>query len=81
MKKDIKTIDQLLNELKTIRADVHDFHVQTERLMKTKDMIIELLERQKAIYKRDLNIMFWVCAILTVASIGLYISIAINGLL
>ena len=32
MKKDLKTIDQLLNELKTIRADVHDFHVKTERL-------------------------------------------------
>jgi hypothetical protein len=74
MKKDIKTIDQLLNELKTIRADVHDFHVQTERLMKTKDMIIDVLEKQKAIYRRDLNIMTWICAILTVASITVLIT-------
>jgi hypothetical protein len=80
MKKDLKTIDQLLNELKTIRADVHDFHVQTERLMKTKDMIIDVLERQKAIYKRDLNILCWVCAILAASSIGLYMSIFIPAL-
>jgi hypothetical protein len=79
MKKDVKTIDQLLNELKTIRADVHDFHVQTERLMKTKDMIIELLERQKAIYKRDLNIMFWICAILATSAIGMYMSIILTN--
>ena len=69
MKKDVKTIDQLLNELKTIRADVHDYHVQTERLMNIKDSIIELLEKQKAIYKRDLNIMTWICAILLSAAI------------
>lgn len=74
MKKDVKTIDQLLNELKTIRADVHDFHVKTERLMKTKDMIIELLEKQKAIYRRDLNIMTWICAVLAVASITVFIT-------
>ena len=80
MKKDLKTIDQLLNELKTIRADVHDFHVQTERLMKTKDMIIDVLERQKAIYKRDLNIMSWICAILAASAIGLYMSIFIPAL-
>ena len=80
MKKDIKTIDQLLNQIQTIRADVHDFHVQTERLMKTKDMIIELLERQKAIYKRDFNILCWVCAILAASSIGLYMSIFITAL-
>lgn len=80
MKKDIKTIDQLLNQIQTIRADVHDFHVQTERLMKTKDMIIELLEKQKAIYRRDLNILCWVCAILATASIGLYMSIFITAL-
>ena len=80
MKKDVKTIDQLLNELKTIRADVHDFHVQTERLMKTKDMIIDVLERQKAIYKRDLNIMSWICAILAASAIGLYMSIFIPAL-
>jgi len=73
MKKDIKTIDQLLNELKTIRADVHDFHVRTERLMKTKDMIIELLERQKAIYKRDFNILCWVCFVLSVCAITMLI--------
>ena len=73
MKKDIKTIDQLLNELKTIRADVHDFHVRTERLMKTKDMIIELLERQKAIYKRDFNILCWVCFVLSVCSVTMLI--------
>ena len=80
MKKDVKTIDQLLNELKTIRADVHEFHVQTERLMKTKDMIIDVLERQKAIYKRDLNIMSWICAILAASAIGLYMSIFITAL-
>ena len=74
MKKDLKTIDQLLNELKTIRADVHDFHVRTEKLMKTKDMIIELLERQKAIYKRDLNIMCWILAIISAASITMFIT-------
>ena len=73
MKKDLKTIDQLLNELKTIRADVHDFHVQTERLMKTKDMIIELLEKQKAIYRRDLNILCWVCFVLSVCAITMLI--------
>ena len=73
MKKDLKTIDQLLNELKTIRADVHDFHVQTERLMKTKDMIIELLEKQKAIYKRDFNILCWVCFVLSVCAITMLI--------
>ena len=73
MKKDVKTIDQLLNELKTIRADVHDFHVQTERLMKTKDMIIDVLERQKAIYKRDLNILCWVCFVLSVCAITMLI--------
>jgi hypothetical protein len=73
MKKDVKTIDQLLNELKTIRADVHDFHVQTERLMKTKDMIIELLEKQKAIYRRDLNILCWVCFVLSVCAITMLI--------
>ena len=80
MKKDVKTIDQLLNELKTIRADVHEFHVQTERLMKTKDMIIDVLERQKAIYKRDLNILCWVSAILAASAIGLYMSIFITAL-
>ena len=80
MKKDVKTIDQLLNELKTIRADVHDFHVQTERLMKTKDMIIDVLERQKAIYRRDLNILCWVSAILAASAIGLYMSIFITAL-
>lgn len=80
MKKDLKTIDQLLNELKTIRADVHDFHVKTERLMKTKDMIIELLEKQKAIYKRDFNILCWVCAILAASSIGLYMSLFVINL-
>ena len=73
MKKDVKTIDQLLNELKTIRADVHDFHVQTERLMKTKDMIIELLEKQKAIYRRDFNILCWVCFVLSVCAITMLI--------
>lgn len=73
MKKDLKTIDQLLNELKTIRADVHDFHVRTERLMDIKDSIINVLEKQKAIYRRDFNILCWVCAILAIASIGLYI--------
>lgn len=73
MKKDLKTIDQLLNELKTIRADVHDFHVQTERLMKTKDMIIDVLERQKAIYKRDLNILCWVCFVLSICAITMFI--------
>jgi hypothetical protein len=80
MKKDVKTIDQLLNELKTIRADVHDFHVRTERLMNIKDNIIELLERQKAIYKRDFNILCWVCAILAASSIGLYMSIFVTDL-
>ena len=74
MKKDLKTIDQLLNQIQTIRADVHEFHEKTERLMKTKDMIIELLEKQKAIYKRDLNIMFWICAILATASITMFIA-------
>ena len=74
MKKDLKTIDQLLNELKTIRADVHDFHVRTERLMDIKDRIINVLERQKAIYRRDLNIMTWICAVLTVASITVLIT-------
>ena len=73
MKKDIKTIDQLLNELKTIRADVHDFHVRTERLMNTKDMIIELLEKQKAIYKRDLNILCWVCFVLSICAVTILI--------
>ena len=75
MKKDVKTIDQLLNELKTIRADVHDYHVKTERLMSIKDSIIDVLEKQKAIYRRDLNIMFWICAILAASSIGMYMSI------
>jgi uncharacterized protein (UPF0305 family) len=79
MKKDVKTIDQLLNQIQTIRADVHEFHQQTERLMKTKDMIIELLERQKAIYKRDLNIMFWICAILATSAIGMYMSIILTN--
>jgi hypothetical protein len=74
MKKDLKTIDQLLNELKTIRADVHDFHVKTERLIDIKDSIINVLEKQKAIYKRDLNIMTWICAVLTVASITVFIT-------
>ena len=74
MKKDVKTIDQLLNELKTIRADVHEFHVRTERLMDIKDSIINVLEKQKAIYKRDLNIMTWICAVLTVASITVLIT-------
>lgn len=73
MKKDVKTVDQLLNELRTIRADVHDFHVKTERLMKTKDMIIELLERQKAIYKCDLNILCWVCFVLSICAITMLI--------
>ena len=80
MKKDVKTIDQLLNELKTIRADVHDFHVRTERLMNIKDNIIELLERQKAIYKRDFNILCWVSAILAASAIGMYMSIFITAL-
>ena len=73
MKKDIKTIDQLLNQIQTIRADVHQFHEQTDRLMKTKDMIIELLERQKAIYKRDLNILCWVCFVLSVCAVTMLI--------
>ena len=80
MKKDLKTIDQLLNELKTLRADVHDFHVKTERLMKTKDMIINVLEKQKAIYRRDLNIMNWICAILAASAIGLYMSLFVINL-
>ena len=74
MKKDLKTIDQLLNELNTIRADVHDFHVRTERLMSIKDSIIDVLEKQKAIYRRDLNIMTWICAVLAVASITIFIT-------
>ena len=74
MKKDLKTIDQILNESKTIRADVHDFHVKTERLIDIKDSIINVLEKQKAIYKRDLNIMTWICAVLTVASITVFIT-------
>ena len=73
MKKDLKTIDQLLNQIQTIRADVHEFHEQTDRLMKTKDMIIELLERQKAIYKRDLNIMLWVCFVLSICALTMLI--------
>jgi hypothetical protein len=73
MKKDVKTIDQLLNQIQTIRADVHEFHEQTDRLMKTKDMIIELLERQKAIYKHDLNIMCWVCFVLSVCAVTMLI--------
>jgi len=73
MKKDLKTIDQLLNELKTIRADVHDFHVKTERLIDIKDSIINVLEKQKAIYKRDLNIMFWICFILSVCAVTMLI--------
>ena len=73
MKKDLKTIDQLLNQIQTIRADVHEFHEQTDRLMKTKDMIIELLEKQKAIYKRDLNIMFWVCFVLSICAVTMLI--------
>ena len=73
MKKDVKTIDQLLNELKTIRADVHDYHVQTERLMNIKDSIIELLEKQKAIYKRDLNILCWVCFVLSICAVTMLI--------
>ena len=74
MKKDLKTIDQLLNELNTIRADVHDFHVRTERLMSIKDSIIDVLEKQKAIDRRDLNIMTWICAVLAVASITIFIT-------
>ena len=74
MKKDLKTIDQLLNELKTIRADVHDYHVKTERLMSIKDSIIDVLEKQKAIYRRDLNIMTWICAVLAIASITIFIT-------
>ena len=73
MKKDVKTIDQLLNELKTIRADVHDYHVKTERLMSIKDSIIDVLEKQKAIYKRDLNILCWVCFVLSVCAITMLI--------
>jgi hypothetical protein len=73
MKKDLKTIDQLLNQIQTIRADVHEFHEQTDRLMKTKDKIIELLERQKAIHKRDLNIMIWVCFVLSVCAVTMRI--------
>ena len=79
MKKDVKTIDQLLNELKTIRADVHDFHARTERLMDIKDSIINVLEKQKAIYRRDLNIMTWICAILAASSIGMYVSIILTN--
>ena len=73
MRKDLKTIDQLLNQIQTIRADVHEFHEQTDRLMKTKDMIIELLERQKAIHKRDMNIMLWVCFVLSVCAVTMRI--------
>ena len=73
MKKDVKTIDQLLNQIQTIRADVHDFHVRTERLMNIKDNIIELLERQKAIYKRDFNILCWVCFVLSVCAVTMLI--------
>jgi len=73
MKKDLKTIDQLLNELKTIRKDVHEHHVQTHKLLTIKDQIIDVLERQKAIYKRDLNIMFWICFVLSVCAVTMLI--------
>lgn len=74
MKKDLKTIDQLLNQIQDIKKDVNEYKDKAERMLGIKDQIIDVLERQKAIYKRDLNIMTWICAILTVASITVLIT-------
>jgi len=73
MKKDIKTIDQLLNQIQTTKTEVNELYAQTERIIKIKDDIINILERQKAIYKRDLNIMFWVCFVLSVCAVTMLI--------
>jgi len=73
MKKDVKTIDQLLNQIQTIRADVHEYQNKAERALEIKDQIIDVLERQKAIYRRDLNIMFWICFIVSVCAVTMLI--------
>jgi len=74
MKKDLKTIDQLLNQIQLIKADVHEYQNKAERALEIKDQIIDVLEKQKAIYKRDFNILCWVCAILATASITMFIA-------
>jgi hypothetical protein len=66
MKKDLKTIDMLLDELNDTKTRVNEYHEKSERLIAIKDEIINILERQNAIYKRDLNIMYWVMFIFSV---------------
>ena len=73
MKKDVKTIDQLLNQIQVIKADVHEYQNKAERALEIKDQIIDVLERQKAIYRRDLNIMFWICFIVSVCAVTMLI--------
>jgi len=73
MKKDLKTIDQLLNQIHKIRKDVDGHQEKTQKLLEIKDDIINILERQKAIYKRDLNIMCWVCFVLSVCTVTMLI--------
>lgn len=80
MKKDLKTIDQLLNQIQDIKKDVNEYKDKAERMLGIKDQIIDVLERQKAIYKRDLNIMNWICAILAASAIGLYMSLFVINL-
>lgn len=64
MKKDLKTVDQLLNEIQQIKKEVIDYQEQSQRLIDIKDAIIDVLEKQKAIYRRDFNILCWVVFIL-----------------
>jgi uncharacterized protein (UPF0305 family) len=73
MKKDIKTIDQLLNQIQEIKKEVNEYKDKAQRMLEIKDQIIELLERQKAIYKRDLNIMLWVCFVLSICAVTMLI--------
>jgi len=73
MKKDIKTIDQLLNQIQDIKKEVNEYKDKAQRMLEIKDQIIDVLERQKAIYKRDLNIMFWVCFVLSICAVTMLI--------
>jgi len=73
MKKDIKTIDQLLNQIQEIKKEVNEYKDKAQRMLEIKDQIIDVLERQKAIYKRDLNIMFWVCFVLSICAVTMLI--------
>jgi DNA-binding transcriptional regulator GbsR (MarR family) len=73
MKKDIKTIDQLLNQIQEIKKEVNEYKDKAQRMLEIKDQIIDVLERQKAIYKRDLNIMLWVCFVLSICAVTMLI--------